>query len=247
MRIISLAAVNVALFGLSGTALAQDASDDSGFYIAGNVGIATLSDPTVTYYDVGGTFDGTGTTDTADAALATKNATTFGGAIGYDFGTVRADIELQYGRHTVESLTFVSVNGTPVVLSATDRIEVCDYLEADTCGGTGNTFIFDGSRARQLSALGNVWLDIPAGGGFTPYVGGGLGITGFEVDGEGTGKFTWQLGAGASVKLARGVAMTLDYRHRSVGAANIAYDASSGFNVSKLSTDSFTAGLRFTF
>lgn len=247
MRFVAIAALNAALFGFATAAQAETAEDDAGFYVAVNIGTASLSDPTVTYYDVGGTFGGSGASDTASATINTKSATTFGGAIGYDFGTVRPELEMQYGRHNIESLTFVAVNGSAVTLSAADRVEVCDYLEATSCGGSGNTFVVDGSRVRQLSAMGNVWIDLPIGSGITPYIGGGIGVTGFEVDGEGTGKFAWQLGAGAAVRLSKGVALTLDYRHRSVGAATVEYDTASGFTISKLKTNSFAAGLRFTF
>lgn len=247
MRFVAIAALNAALFGFASAAHAQEAEDDTGFYMAANIGTASLSDPTVTYYDVGGTFGGTGTTDTADARIGTKSAVTFGGTIGYDFGTVRTDVEVQYGRHKIESLTFGSVNGTPITLTAGDRADVCLYLEATTCGGSGNTFVIDGSRIRQLSVMGNVWVDLPVGGGFTPYIGGGLGIGGFEVDGEGKGKLAWQLGGGFAVKVAQGVSLTADYRHREIGATQVEYDASSGFRVGKLTTNSFAAGLRFTF
>ncbi len=247
MRFVAFAALNAALFGFASAANAETAEDDAGFYMAVNIGKASLSDPTVTYYDVGGTFGGTGATDSATATVNTKSATTFGGAVGYDFGTIRPELEVQYGRHNIESLTFVALNGSAVTLTPSDRTDVCDYLEATSCGGSGNTFVIAGSRVRQLSAMGNVWLDLPIGSGITPYVGGGLGITGFEVDGEGTGKMAWQLGAGAAVKLTKGVALTVDYRHRSVGAATVEYDSASGFTISKLSTNSFTAGLRFTF
>ena len=212
-----------------------------------NAGVATLSDPTVTYYDAGGTFGGTGARDTATAKLDTKSAATFGGAIGYDFGSVRADIEVAYSKNTINSLTFVSLNGSTATLTAADRADVCDYLEATTCGGSGNTFTIDGSRVRQLSAMGNLWLDLPLGGSITPYVGGGVGISGFEVDGEGKGKFAFQLGAGVAVNLSPGFALTVDYRHRVVARSNIPFDASSGYEISALKTDSIMAGLRFAF
>lgn len=227
-------------------AQAADA-DDKGLYVAVNVGSASLSDPTITYYDVGGTFGGAGPTDTATASLDTKSATTFGGTIGYDFGTIRTDLEIQYGRHNISSLTLIGLNGTATTLSAAERADVCDYLEADTCGGTGNTFTIPGSRVRQLSAMGNLWLDLPIGGSIVPYAGGGLGISGFEVDGEGKGKFAWQLGAGVAVQLSSAFAITADYRHREVSNTEIAYDNASGFRVSKLKTDSVQVGLRVMF
>ncbi len=139
------------------------------------------------------------------------------------------------------------MNGTPATLTEEERDEVCDYLEADSCGGSGNTFAISGSRIRQLSAMANVWVDLPVGDTITPYAGGGLGVSGFEVDGEGKAKFAWQLGAGAAVKVSSAIELTVDYRHREVSKTQVAWDAASGFRVGKLKTDSFTAGLRFRF
>lgn len=246
MRTLFKIATAAAMTASAATAAhAQD--NDTGLYVSVNAGSATLSDPVVTYYDVGGTFGGTGTTDTASAKLDTKSATTFGGAIGYDFGTVRADIEVQYGRHNIDSLTFLDLNGTPVTLSASDRVDVCDYLEATTCGGTGNTFTIPGSRVRQLSAMGNIWLDLPLSKSIVPYVGGGAGISGFEVDGEGKGRFAWQLGAGVAFNLSPSLALTADFRHRQVSGTEVPYDSVSGFRVTSLKTNSVQAGLRITF
>lgn len=241
------ATISVIAAMLSSSAYAQDSSDTKGLYFEAELGAASLSDPVVTYYDAGGTFNGTGTTDTATARLDTKSAATFGGSLGYDFGSIRAELAVSYGKHKIDSLTFQSLNGAPVTLTAADRADVCDYLEADTCGGSGNTFTIPGSRVRQLSAMGNLWLDLPVGKSIVPYVGGGVGISGFEVDGEGKGKFAWQLGAGVAFQLSDSIALTGNYRHREVAKSTIEYDASSGFTVSKLKTDSFTAGIRLTF
>ena len=246
-KLLNTFALGAAIAAAPQVAYAQASDNDGGVYMSLNAGVATLSDPTVTYYDVGGTFGGTGTRDTATAKLDTKSAATFGGAIGYDFGPVRADIEVAYSKNTINSLTFVSLNGSAATLTAADRADVCDYLEATTCGGSGNTFTIDGSRVRQLAAMGNMWLDLPLGGSITPYVGGGLGISGFEVDGEGKGKFAWQLGAGVAINLSPGFALTGDFRHRVVAGTNVPFDASSGYDVSSLKTDSIMAGLRFTF
>lgn len=215
--------------------------------MAVNAGVATLSDPDVMYYDVGGTFGGTGSRDTATAKLDTKSAASFGGALGYDFGAVRADVEVACAKHSINSLNFISFNGGTVTLSAADRADVCDYLAATTCGGSGNTFVIAGSRVRQQSAMGNLWIDLPIGGGATPYVGGGLGISGFEVDGKGKGKFARQLGAGVAFKLSSGLALTADYRHRVVSQTTVPYDSASGYQISALKTDSIMAGLRVTF
>ena len=245
MRSVLSGVAFVALLAGASSANAQ-ADNARGFYVAAGAGVAKLNSVRVTYYDAGGTFGGTGTQDTFDARFRFKNAFIIGGAIGYDFGLIRPDLEISYARNSLRSLTVENVNGTPITLSPADRADVCDFLEA-TCGGSGNTFTISGSRARQLNAMGNVWFDLPLGGVITPYVGGGLGIAGFEVDGDGKAKFAWQLGAGVALNVSRNLAITADYRHRAASKANIDYDASSGLRIASLKTDSIMAGVRLYF
>lgn len=223
-------------------------AQDRGGYVALSAGVESVQDTDIRYYDVGGTFGGTGATDSAATTVEFKRATTFGGAAGYDFGTVRADIEVSYARNKLEAITVDSLNGTAVTLSPADAADVCDYLEATGCSASGNRISFtNGGRIRQLSALANVWFDLPVGSGITPYAGGGVGATGFESDGEGSATFAWQLGAGVAVRVTKGVSLTVDYRYRSSQGKDIAYDANSGFEVGRIKTSSFTGGLRFTF
>jgi opacity protein-like surface antigen len=231
---------------IGGTAHAQD-SDSKGVYIEGGVGIAAVSDTDITYYDDGGTFGGTGATDTAEFEVGVDNAVTFGGAIGYDFGMIRAELAVDYAKNDLESLTLTGINGAAVTLDEDDAEEVCDYLEIDDCEVDGNTFTTSaGGRVRQLSGMVNAWLDIPIGSVITPYVGGGIGIGGFETDGEGDAKFAWQLGAGVAVNLSSSLSLTANYRHREISGSTIEWDEVSGFEVGDLKTDAFTAGIRLT-
>lgn len=224
-------------------------TDARGAYVSLHAGVAGVNDVNVGYFDEGGTFGGSGATDTAAFRVDLKNAFTFGGAIGYDFGTVRGDIELNYSRNRVKGLELRNINGQTVTLDAADRAEVCDYLEADSCGGSGNSFTFDGSRLRQLSALANLWLDIPTGSVVTPYAGGGLGIAGYELDGEGKARFAWQLGAGVAFDVSPGVSLSVDYRRRQTNGTTITDDEfpDAGVRIGKVKTNLFTAGLRFRF
>lgn len=232
-------------------AAAQDSGsdrDERGVYVALRAGVATIPDTTVTYYDVGGTFGGTGASDTASTTADLQSAATFGGAIGYDFGIVRADLEVSYARNKVKSITLDTANGAPVTLTAGDAQDVCDYLEVNSCTASGNTISFsDGPRLRQLSAMANIWIDVPVGNVVVPYIGGGIGATGFEMDGEGTGKFSWQVGGGVAVNLSAKVAITADFRHREVSGETFPWDANSGFSVGRLKTNSLTGGLRIRF
>lgn len=231
---------------IGGTAHAQE-SDGTGVYIEAGAGIATVSDTDLVYYDAGGTFGGTGTTDTAEFQVGVDNAVTFGGAVGYDFGMFRAEIAVDYAKNDLESLTLNSINGSAVTLDEEEAEEVCDYLEIDDCDVDGNTFTTSaGGHVRTLSGMANVWLDIPLGGVITPYVGGGLGLGGFETDGEGDAKLAWQLGAGVALNLSSSFSITANYRHREISGSTIEWDDVSGFEVDDLKIDAFTAGIRLT-
>lgn len=234
----------------AGTAHAQDADDGRGVYVALNAGLADLSDTKLIYQDDGGTFGGTGAVDVLNAEAKTKSALQFGGTIGYDFGMIRADVEVAYSRNKLRGLQINSVNGTAVTtITPADAADFCDYAEVDDCSVSGNTIKFDGGRVRQLSGVANLWLDIPVGGTITPYVGGGAGVGGFETGGEGKARFTWQLGAGVAVKVSPTVSITGDYRYRRISGATFTDSGfpDYAFKVGDLKTSSFTAGLRFTF
>ena len=244
------AGVVAAFLASASNASAQDADEESkkGFYTAVSAAVASVQDTTISYYDEGGTFGGTGATDRADFKADLKKSAQFGGTIGYDFGVIRSDIEIAYSRNRISGLAIERINGAATTLTAADRADVCDYLEVTTCPGSGNSFTFsDGPKVRQLSALGNVWVDLPLGKVVTPYAGGGIGIAGFELDGEGKARFAWQLGAGVHIAVSRTVGITLDYRHREAKGSRIASDSFSGFDIGKIRTNSFGAGLRFTF
>jgi opacity protein-like surface antigen len=229
--------VAVATMMMAAPALAQSAGSDAdtGVYVQLDAGVATMSDVKIEYNNG---------TDRFGASADLKNAFAFGGALGYDFGMLRTELQVSYARNKVESLTVSSINGTAVTLTPAQREEFCDYLEVDSCTGSGATVSVAGSRLRQLSAMGNVWFDIPAGSRVTPYVGGGLGASGFELDGEGKVKFAWQIGGGVAFGLSENVALTADVRHRQVSGGEI----DDGYaRVGKIKTTSISAGLRFRF
>lgn len=228
-------------------AAAQTAPTDDrrGAYIGLQAGIAKTSDVDLSYYDVGGTFGGTGTTDTAAFRADVKSAFAVAGVVGYDFGMIRADVQVDYTRAKIDSLTLRSVNGAAVPASALTG--ACAYLELSPCTVSGSTIRGGNSKLRQASALANLWLDVPTGSVVTPYLGGGAGIGGYEVDGEGKARFAWQLGAGLAVSLSPAVKLTGDFRHRQIGGARIPDEQNSGTIVGKVKANTFTAGLRFGF
>lgn len=229
--------------------IATPAVAQTGVYGELRGGVVSASNVDITYYDVPGTFGGNGpANDTAALRARAGSALSYGGALGYDFGPVRTDLEFDYSRATINALTIASINGAGAP-SAAQTAGVCGFLDFDSCSVSGNTLNISGPRIRRMSALANVWFDIPAGKTITPYVGGGLGVAGYEMDGEGKARFGWQIGAGAAVALSRKLALTIDFRHRQISGANFddGSNGAYGMMIGKVKTNTFGAGLRFRF
>lgn len=246
MKKLLLAAV--AAVSISTPSFAQEAAQ-TGFYGQLNAGLGSLNDLPVTLLDVDGAGTDVGT------KLGTANAFEFGGAIGYDFGMVRAEVEVAYARSRSNSLTLTSVNGGTVpantledAVAAGISTDVIDLTDASNLQVSGNTVTFsNGDKLRRLSVMANAWFDIPVSASFVPYVGGGLGVQGTEIAGEGKGTFAWQLGAGVAVPLSSSFAITADYRHREQ-KGYILSDAGFDYaQVGKAKSNSFTVGLRAYF
>jgi opacity protein-like surface antigen len=237
-KIIVLAAVAAAV--AAPAVSAQEAR--SGMYGSLGAGIASVSDVDVSYAITSGT-----TTSTLDFRFDTDNAAAFVGALGYDFGPVRADFEIATSKNKVDTFTLRAVNGQAVTLTAADRAAVCAGLGQGTCGGSGNTFEVDDADVKQEIALLNLWVDLPIGGTITPYVGGGAGISRASFDDEEKNRFVWQAGAGAAIALSRSLSLTLDYRYRQVEATTFDDAAAERVRVGKIKTNLATAGLRVRF
>lgn len=241
-KLILMAGVASALIG------APALAEDRGVYISVSAGSASVKDTDLRYYDVGGTFGGAGATDSVQTSVELKNAAAFAGAVGYDFGSIRAEVEIGYNRNELEAITVESLNGAPVTLSPAEADDVCLYLGVSSCTASGNRIAFsDGGKVRQLSAMANLWYEHPITDRITPYIGGGAGFVGFEADGEGDVTFAWQVGAGVAFQASPSIAITVDYRYRSADGKDIAYDANSGFEIGTIKTSTLSAGLRFSF
>lgn len=93
----------------------------------------------------------------------------------------------------------------------------------------GPTIALDGT-VTTASLMGNLWVDLDTGSGFTPYIGGGLGVgyvaaesPGVPVplvlplDADGVG-LAYQVGAGVKFDVADGIALDLGYRFKGISA-----------------------------
>jgi opacity protein-like surface antigen len=149
----------------------------------------------------------TGAAPTSTLAWAPSADTGFivGGAIGASLGQymkgLRVEAEVAYRQNEVGGLWTSST-------------------------GAGN-LDYDHS---SLSVMANVWYDIPLGGGFSPYVGGGIGWADAEADGRynvttlgvttttvpfsfSDDGFAWQLGIGLNYQAAPNIQVGIGYRY----------------------------------
>lgn len=249
MKKVTVVTAAVLAASIATPAAAQDA-EQTGVYVQLNAGLGSLDDLPITAVDA----DGAGTD--VGLELGTKSAFEFGGAIGYDFGLIRAELEVAYARARSESVTLKSVDGTAVPANTLEDLlgdstletDLIDLTEADNVQINGNTLTFDnGDKLRRLSAMANLWVDIPLGMAISPYVGGGLGIQGTEIAGEGKGTFAWQLGAGVSFPITSSLSLAIDYRHREQKGYTLSEDGFDYARVGKAKSNSVTAGVRFYF
>lgn len=115
--------------------------------------------------------------------------------------------------------------------------------------------VTDGS-ASTTYLLGNVWFDIDTGSGFTPYLGGGLGVgyvtaqgtlpapLGDVIDMAGWG-LAYQVGAGVKVDVADNIALDLGYRWKAIVDADLEGGGDSA--IADLGSHVVQAGLTFGF
>jgi opacity protein-like surface antigen len=237
----------------------------TGFY--GTVqagGQSTSGVDTVIYAPQGAIFGGGNNDVVAAAAVAPAPAgsdkiegrykidTAFqiGGALGYDFGLVRAEVNVNYSSAKVKSLNVTQLTGlggqTTTDLNAV-KSDVCFALDQAACSTSGNALALDGVKLKQVAVLGNAWIDVPLPGPFSPYVGGGLGAVHLDVDGEGKTVFAWQVGAGVAYSIIPHVAITADVRHRESGKVNMDFGGGYGANFGRVKSTTYGLGLRVSF
>lgn len=202
-------AIALSALAIATPAMAQDA-DKTGAYGALHAGVNMPSEQRFTFQDIEvdlgeGDF---ASFDSFAIDIDAKNAVEFGATLGYDFGMIRADVDVSYSRAKIKRVRFASASIEGETVTAEDFEDA--GIDVDELAGDND---IDG-KVRRLSGMANVWVDIPVGQGIAPYVGGGLGVQGLEFGGEGKASFAWQLGAGVLVPLSESVAVSADYRYR---------------------------------
>ena len=257
-----LTALAVALAAAVIPAAAQ--AGETGFYGSINVsGVSTSDVDSVIYAPDGAIFGyiydakvikaaapAPAGSDIIEGSWDVKSSLGVSGAVGYDFGMFRAEAELAYSRGTVRTFNVTQLtgySGSTTTDFGDGSYDACDYLGLTACDYTGNAVNMEGLKLRQLSGMANLWVDIPLEAPVEPYVGGGIGVTGLEVNGEGKTAFAWQVGAGLAYKISDTVAITADYRHREADGVQFNYGGGEGANFGKVKTNSYGMGLRVNF
>jgi opacity protein-like surface antigen len=92
------------------------------------------------------------------------------------------------------------------------------YLRSDLrVDWSGNYSVAPGADLDMTTVLGNMYVDIPTGSMFTPYVGAGVGYGWASIDGgEDKNGLTYSLMAGVSVDLSESIALDAGYRYREI-------------------------------
>lgn len=200
-----------------------------GYYVSAHGGVAMLGDS-----DNAGEFSsdfttGAGTAIPAGTVLPAgtdvgwstefDSGTSFGAAFGRDYGSWRGEVEVAFQSNDVDTHTNVAAGG--IALGAEDAgvlitgspnlgVNVAD-LVADGRGSVEATYL-----------MANVYYDF-AMGGFTPYVGAGIGAAFVDVDYSPSGvgivsdddtAFAYQVMAGAAFDLNETWSLFGQYRYR---------------------------------
>jgi opacity protein-like surface antigen len=169
--------------------------DSSGIYVSVGGGLAIVPGTTETPHSKDFPKN---PMDPNDANWAFDLGFGVGGALGYDFGSFRADAEFTY-----LSSKFV--------------------FDVDKDEGRGENVEADDTLT-ILAATANAWYDVDTGTAWTPYIGIGVGATNLSVqlatgtdegeqyfDGSGWG-FAYQAGVGVAFEVLDGFSLVAGYR-----------------------------------
>jgi len=130
--------------------------------------------------------------------------------LGYEFDSgFRTEIEVFYGRNDVDSHANLAAGGA--VIDGVD-VAVLTRGAPDAANPTVGAVIADGQGSlKTMGVFLNGFYDFEAGGGFSPYVGAGIGLNGVAVKYMPSGvpvaddtksSFSWQLMAGGTFDLS---------------------------------------------
>lgn len=233
----SIVGIGVLAVGLAMLA-STPASAESGPYVGVSGGLA-LSENSENLGDFTGTVPAT--PDFGEIPNGTplgwntdfEDGFAIGGQVGYAFENgLRVELEGSYTEYDVNRHFGLTAGGANI-----DNVDVAVLTRgaADPANPTVGAVIADGrGSVSNLGFFGNIYYDINAGGGFKPFVGGGLGFQSTDVRyipsgvpvGEGSDEsFAYQLMAGASFDVSEKFQIFGQYTYRAnTGRAEIDLD-----------------------
>ncbi len=195
-------------------------------YVSGFGGLTILNDSEILSDDFNGVD--------VELDLKYKTGWNAGGALGYDFGKFRTEIEINHRNNGLDSL-----DGTAELNNVSISAE----------------FPLSGSVS-STSFLINGIIDFENKSSITPYIGAGLGfanlnlditeISGIEVDAEdSTTEFAYQLIVGAGIAMSKNIDLTLDYRF--LGSNDPTFSNTVGTVDVESHSHNINAGIRLNF
>lgn len=161
------------------------------------------------------------TTSSIDTSF--KTGFVLGGNWGVDWGTFRTELELAYHANKSGSSAHLVTRyeAGPIGGGYTSTLASRDvHVPADL-------------SLQAYSLMANAWYDfhdLSLPGGFTPYIGGGVGGAQVKIGGKLNSiklyeknqfVFAWQIGAGASVPVTDDLKLFVDYRYFAADGANL--------------------------
>ena len=203
--------------------LGGNVSEAGNFYASGFGGVTFLSDSDITgpiedeaKEALGGTVTNLSLEQTFDTGFVV------GGNVGYDFGYIRAEGEISYRKNGLDKLTAnATVDGTATVESEKQSGDVS-----------------------ALSFMANGFLEYDNKSRFTPYAGGGIGLSVVKAD-NGTSEddtvFAYQLGAGLAFAATEKITLELSYRFFGTS------DPKLGDSKAEYMTHNILLGIRYNF
>lgn len=197
-------------------------AEETGFYLRGDLGVANTnaSNLNSTYRD-GNTLASLGT---VEGPVSVGDPFLLGLGVGYQFNAwLRADITGEYRNNINYRASSTYQWGSP-------GNSPCDPTSGIWCGDA-----YTGQVKTGLF-LANGYVDIGSWGGFTPYVGGGVGLAAYQVSGltdnslypggfgfannyNGT-NFAWALTTGVAYRFSSTLLLDVSYRYVNMGAFN---------------------------
>ena len=197
--------------------------EETGFYLRGDLGVANTnaSNLNSTYRD-GNTLTSLGT---VEGPVSAGDPFLLGLGVGYQFNNwLRVDITGEYRNSINYRASSTYQWGTPAN-------STCEPTSGIWCG---DAYI---GQVKTGLFLANGYVDVGTWGGFTPYVGGGVGLAAYQVSGlkdtslypgnafgfannnNGT-NFAWALMAGLSYRFSTSLLLDVGYRYVNMGTLN---------------------------